>query len=86
MRGGDVGADAGERDVGGSISLGPWRCLPSSRFMPSRISGPVRGADVTEGLAKLFLLCDPVFFVLSGYFAISGRLRERFATITLASS
>lgn len=76
--GGDVGADAGERDVGldllRSVAMFAVVAVHAVPYL-----GAVCGADVTEGLAKLFLLCDPVFFVLSGYFAIrplKGTLRD----------
>nr|WP_317286099.1 acyltransferase [uncultured Parolsenella sp.] len=73
-----MGADAGERDVGldllRSVAMFAVVAVHAVPYL-----GAVCGADVTEGLAKLFLLCDPVFFVLSGYFAIrplKGTLRD----------
>ncbi len=76
--GGDVGAGASKRDVG----LDLLRCVAMFAVVAVHAVpylGAVCGADVTEGLAKLFLLCDPVFFALSGYFAIrplKGTLRD----------
>lgn len=76
--GGDVGAGASERDVGldllRSVAMFAVVAVHAVPYL-----GAVCGADVTEGLAKLFLLCDPVFFTLSGYFAIrplKGTLRD----------
>ena len=76
--GGDVGAGASERDVRldllRSVAMFAVVAVHAVPYL-----GVVCGADVTEGLAKLFLLCDPVFFALSGYFAIrplKGTLRD----------
>lgn len=76
--GGDVGAGASKRDVGldllRSVAMFAVVAVHAVPYL-----GVVCGADVTEGLAKLFLLCDPVFFALSGYFAIrplKGTLRD----------
>lgn len=32
--------------------------------------GPIHGCDTQSALTELFLICDPVFFCLSGYFAL----------------
>lgn len=76
--GGDVGAGASKRDVEldllRSVAMFAVVAVHAVPYL-----GVVCGADVTEGLAKLFLLCDPVFFALSGYFAIrplKGTLRD----------
>ena len=37
----------------------------SARYLP-----PVCGVDVAPALERLALVCDPVFFALSGFFAI----------------
>ena len=76
--GGDVGAGSDERDVGldllRSVAMFAVVAVHAVPYL-----GAGCGTDVTEGLAKLFLLCDPVFFALSGYFAIrplKGTLRD----------
>lgn len=73
-----MGAGASKRDVGldllRSVAMFAVVAVHAVPYL-----GVVCGADVTEGLAKLFLLCDPVFFALSGYFAIrplKGTLRD----------
>lgn len=37
--------------------------------------GPIRGVDTRMPIAELFLICDPVFFCLSGYFALRPQKR-----------